>query len=187
MQRIYHSNREMESDLLEHRIIYLAGDLDYENGTKICGELAFLDESSHDEITFLINSPGGGTETCLGIYDMIQAIKSPVKTICVGEACSAAACLLAWGTPGLRFCSPRSYVMIHKMTTYNVGDTIEIDRAQFINKTIQKEINKLMAKHTGQSIKKIQKDCERDFYMTARQAVEYGIVDGLLSKKITKL
>jgi len=172
----------METDLLEHRIIYLAGELDYENGTKICGELAYLDKASKEEITFLINSPGGGTETCLGIYDMMQTIRSPIKTICVGEACSAAACLLAWGSPGRRLCSLRSYVMIHKMEVEAVGNIINIDRMQFINKHIQKEINKLLAKHTGQPLKKIEKDCENDHYLTAKEAIKYGIVDGLLSK-----
>lgn len=175
-ERIY----DVYSRLLKDRIIMLSGEINDEMANIIVGELLFLDSQNHDDISIYINSPGGSVTAGMAIYDTMNFIKSDVSTICVGMSASMAAFLLSSGTKGKRYALPNSEVMIHQPLGGASGQATEIKIvAQQILK-IKDKINKLLAKNTGQSIKKIEKNTERDYYLNAKEALEYGIIDKII-------
>jgi ATP-dependent Clp protease protease subunit len=164
--------------LLENRIVFLQGEIHTGNANELVMKLLYLQsENKKKPINFYLNSPGGDVIATLAIYDVMQIMSCPVATYCVGQAASGAAVLLAGGTKGKRFCLPHSRVMIHQPyggVSGQVSD-IEIQADEILrNRTV---LNEVLAKHTGKTVDQIAKDIDRDFFMTAVQAKEYGVVD----------
>lgn len=172
---------DIYSRLLKDRIIFLGSAIDDGVANSIIAQLLFLDsENSKEDIKLYINSPGGVVTSALAIYDTMQYVKSDVQTICVGLAASGAALLLAAGTKGKRFVLPNSEVLIHQVMGGTQGQATDIDiHAKHILK-LKDKLNKILAKHTGQKIEKIIKDTDRDYFMSAEEAKEYGIVDKII-------
>ena len=169
--------------LLENRIVFLQGEIHTGNANELIMKLLYLQsENKKKDINFYMNSPGGDVIATLAIYDVMQIISCPVATYCVGQAASGGAVLLAGGTKGKRFCLPHSRVMIHQPhggVSGQVSD-IEIQADEILrNRSV---LNEVLAKHTGQDIAQIEKDTARDFFLTAEQAKEYGLVDQLTAK-----
>ena len=175
-ERVY----DIYSRLLKDRIIFIGGEIDDDLANAVISELLFLDSQGNDEISIYINSPGGSITAGMAIYDTMSYVKSPISTICVGMAASMASVLLASGDKGKRFILPNSEVMIHQPLGGVSGQATEIkivaDRILFL----RNKLNKLLSEKTGQDIKKIEKDTERDHYLTAKEALEYGLVDKIL-------
>ena len=166
--------------LLENRIVFLQGEIHTGNANELVMKLLYLQsENKKKPINFYLNSPGGDVIATMAIYDVMQIMSCPVATFCVGQAASGAAVLLAGGTKGRRFCLPHSRVMIHQPhggVSGQVSD-IEIQADEILrNRSV---LNEILAKHTGQTAEKIAKDTDRDFFLTAQQAKEYGLVDEL--------
>jgi len=174
---------DIYSRLLKERIIFLGGVVDDHMANLVIAQLLFLDsQDSKRDVKLYINSPGGSVTAGLAIYDTMQYIKSDVSTICVGMAASMAAVLLASGKKGKRFALPNSEVLLHQVMGQAGGQAIEIEiSAKHIIK-IKGRLNKILAKHTGQTLAKIEKDTDRDFYLDSDQAKEYGLVDEIISK-----
>jgi len=164
--------------LLENRIVFLQGEIHTGNANELVMKLLYLQsENKKKPINFYLNSPGGDVIATLAIYDVMQIMSCPVATFCVGQAASGAAVLLAGGTKGKRFCLPNSRVMIHQPHGGVGGQVsdIEIQADEILrNRSV---LNEILAKHTGQTAEKIAKDTDRDFFLTAEKAKEYGIVD----------
>lgn len=171
--------------LLENRIILLQGDIHDLNASEVVMKLLYLQsENRRKEIHFYINSPGGSVSATLAIYDTMQILSCPVATYCVGLAASGGAVLLAGGTKGKRFALPHAKVMIHQPYGQVGGQVSDIQiQADEIVKT-RDTLNHILALHTGQPIDRIQRDTDRDFYMSADAAKEYGIVDDILTKHV---
>ncbi len=169
--------------LLENRIIFLQGVIVDENANELVMKLLYLQsENRRKDIHFYINSPGGSVNATLAIYDTMQILTCPVATYCVGQAASGGAVLLAGGTKGKRFILPHAKVMIHQPYGNVGGQVSDIEiQAEQILKT-RETLNQILAAHTGKPIDVIAKDTDRDFYMTANEAKQYGIVDDLLTK-----
>lgn len=178
---------DIYSRLLKDRIIFLGMPIDDTVANTVIAQLLFL-ESQDDtkEIRLYINSPGGSVSAALAIYDTIQYLKSDVSTICVGIAASAAAILLASGAKGKRFSLPNSDVLIHQVMGGASGQAVDVAIASKHILQIKDRINRILAKHTGQKIEKIEKDTDRDFFMTAEEAKVYGIVDKIIVSKKKK-
>ncbi|MGL4483702.1 MAG: ATP-dependent Clp endopeptidase proteolytic subunit ClpP [Anaerovoracaceae bacterium] len=172
------------SRLLNDRIIILSGEINDAVANTIIAQLLFLESQDSDaDIRLHINSPGGSVTAGLAIYDTMQYIKADVSTICLGSAASMGAFLLASGAEGKRFCLPNSEVMIHQPLGGFSGQASDIKiRAEQILKTKEK-LNKILAKHTGQNIKKITTDCDRDNFFSAEEAKAYGLIDAIVSKR----
>ncbi len=172
--------------LLENRIILLQGIIHDANANEVVMKLLFLQsENRHKDIHFYINSPGGGVSATLAIYDTMQILSCPVATYCVGVAASGGAVLLAGGAKEKRFALPHAKVMIHQPYGQVGGQVSDIEiQAQEILKT-REVLNQILAEHTGQPIERISKDTDRDFYMTAEEAKQYGVVDDILTKQKT--
>jgi len=175
------------SRLLKDRIIFLAEDVNSTSASLVVAQLLFLESEDPDkEINFYINSPGGSITDGMAIVDTINYIKCPVSTICVGMAASMGAVLLASGAKGKRYATPNSEILIHQPLIAGgglSGQTTEIKiHADHMVKTREK-LNKLLADRTGQSLEKIMQDTERDNYMSAQEALEYGLIDGILDKR----
>jgi ATP-dependent Clp protease protease subunit len=175
---------DIYSRLLKERIIFIGEPIDDDVANVIIAQMLFLDgEDSGKEISIYINSPGGVVSAGMAIYDTMQYIKSPVTTICVGQAASMASVLLAAGTKGKRFILPNSRVLIHQPMGGVQGQASDIDiHAKEILK-LRDRLNKILVKHTGQTLKKIEKDTDRDYFMSAEEAKEYGIVDEIIESK----
>jgi len=176
---------DIYSRLLKDRIIFLGTAIDDIVANTVIAQLLFLEADDPDRDIYLyINSPGGVVTAGLAIYDTMNYIKSPVSTICIGQAASMAALLLASGTKGKRFSLPHSRVMIHQPMGGFQGQAtdIEIHAREILN--LKDTLNKILAKHTGQPIEKIQTDTDRDFFMSGEDAKNYGIVDDVISKKV---
>ncbi len=175
---------DIYSRLLKDRIIFLGGPIDDNVANTVIAQFLFLEhEDSKKDITIYINSPGGTVTGTMAMYDTMQFIKCDVSTVCIGMAASGAAVILAAGKKGKRFTLPNSEVLIHQVMGGAEGQATEIEiSAKHILK-IKERLNKIMAKHTGQSIAKIEKDSDRDFYMTAEEAEDYGIVDEIIEKR----
>ena len=171
---------DIYSRLLKNRIILLSGEIDDNLANIVIAELLYLDSLSEDDIQLYINSPGGSISAGMAIYDTMKLIKSDVSTICVGMAASMGAFLLACGTKEKRYCLPNSEVMIHQPLGGVQGQATEIDivAKRIIN--LRKKLNTILAKNTKRSLKQIEKDTERDYYMSATEALDYGIVDEIL-------
>ncbi|BGI51540.1 MAG: ATP-dependent Clp endopeptidase proteolytic subunit ClpP [Buchnera aphidicola (Ceratovacuna japonica)] len=175
---------DIYSRLLKERIIFLTGIINDNLSNNIISQLLFLESKDiKKEIYLYINSPGGLITSGMSIYDTMQFIKPDVNTICIGQACSMGAFILTTGTRGKRFSLPNSRIMIHQPIGQYKGQAtdIEIHANEII--LIKKKINKIMSKHTGKSIKKIEKDTERDYFMSSKQALKYGLIDNILKKR----
>lgn len=176
------------SRLLKDRIIFLGEDVNPTSASLVIAQLLFLESEDPDKEIFLyINSPGGSITDGMGIVDTMNYIKCPVTTICVGLAASFGAVLLANGEKGKRFATPNSEILIHQPLIGGggiSGQTTEIKiHADHMVKTREK-LNKLLSEKTGQPIEQIEKDTERDHYMSAQEALEYGLIDGIMDKRI---
>ena len=174
------------SRLLKDRIIFLSEDVNNVTASLVVAQLLFLESEDPDkEISLYINSPGGSITDGMAIVDTINYIKSPVSTICVGMAASMGAVLLASGEKGRRFATPNSEILIHQPLISGglSGQTTEIKiHADHMVRTREK-LNKLLSDRTGQSLETIERDTERDNYMTAEEALKYGLIDGILGKR----
>ena len=175
---------DIYSRLLKERVVFLVGPVEDHVANLIVAQLLFLESENPDkDIHFYINSPGGSVSAGLAVYDTMQFIKPDVSTMCVGQAASMGALLLAGGTPGKRFCLPHSRVMIHQPLGGFQGQATDIDiHAREILKA-RERLNEILVKHTGQSIDKIQQDTERDKFMSSEEASNYGLVDAVLSTR----
>lgn len=172
--------------LLENRIVFLQGEIHYANANETVMKLLYLQsENRRKDIHFYLNSPGGSVTATLAIYDTMQMLSCPVATYCVGEACSGAAVLLVGGAKGKRFCLPNSRVMLHQPMGGVGGQVsdIEIQAAEMFR--YRDVLNEIISKHSGKSIEQIAKDTDRDFFLSAGQAQEYGLVDDILTKPPT--
>lgn len=175
---------DIYSRLLKDRIIFLGTEISDQVANVVVAQLLFLESEDPEKDVFLyINSPGGLVSAGLAIYDTMQYIKPPVSTICMGQAASMAATLLAAGTDGKRIALPNSRVMIHQPLggTRGQATDIEIHTKEILE--TRKTLNGILAKHTKQPLKKIGKDTDRDFFMSAEEALKYGIVDKIIEKR----
>jgi len=174
------------SRLLKDRIIFLSEDVNHVTASLVIAQMLFLESEDPDkEISFYINSPGGSITDGMAIVDTMNYIKCPVTTICVGMAASMGSVLLACGAKGKRFATPNSEILIHQPLISGglAGQTTEIKiHADHMVKTREK-LNKLLSEKTGQSLEQIEKDTERDHYMTAQEALEYGLIDAIIEKR----
>jgi len=175
---------DIYSRLLKERIIFLAGPILDPVANSIIAQMLFLEhQDPKKDIQFYINSPGGSVTAGMAIYDTMQYVKPDVSTICVGIAASMGATLLCAGAKGKRFALPNSEILLHQVMGEVGGQAIEIEiSAKHIIK-IKDKLNQILAKHTGQSISKVEKDTDRDFYMSAQEAKEYGIIDQIIKNK----
>jgi ATP-dependent Clp protease protease subunit len=175
---------DIYSRLLKERIIFLVGQVEYHMANLIVAQMLFLESENPDkDIHLYINSPGGSVTAGLSIYDTMQFIKPDVSTMCIGQAASMGAFLLTAGAKGKRFCLPNSRTMIHQPSGGAQGQATDIHiQSQEILK-IKERLNKLMAEHTGQSVKKVTEDTERDNFMSAKESKDYGLVDQVLDKR----
>lgn len=175
---------DIYSRLLKERIIFLTGQVEDHMANLVVAQLLFLESENPDKDIYLyINSPGGSVTAGMSIYDTMQFIKPNVSTVCMGQACSMGAFLLAGGTPGKRHVLPNSRVMIHQPLGGFQGQASDIQiHAQEIL-TIKQKLNKLLAEHTGQLLEVVERDTDRDNFMSADQAVEYGLVDSVLNHR----
>ncbi|EKE16038.1 MAG: ATP-dependent Clp protease proteolytic subunit [uncultured bacterium] len=174
---------DIYSRLLKDRIIFLGTAIDDGVANAIIAQLLFLEQqNSKEDIKLYINSPGGVVSSALAIYDTMQYVRPDVQTICVGLAASGAALLLAAGAKGKRMILPNGEVMIHQVLGGAQGQASDVDiHARHILKT-KDQLNKILAKHTGQKIAKIEKDTDRDYFMSSEEAMKYGIVDRVIAK-----
>ena len=176
---------DIYSRLLKERIVFLVGPVNDAAANLIVAQMLFLESENPDkDIHFYINSPGGSVSAGMAIYDTMQFIKPDVSTLCTGMAASMAAFLLAAGAKGKRFALPNSTVMIHQPLGGFQGQASDIEiHAKYIL-SLRERLNKLLARHTGQSVDKIDRDTDRDNFLTAEESVAYGIVDEVLHKRV---
>ena len=175
---------DIYSRLLKERVVFLVGPVNDATANLIVAQLLFLESENPDkDIYFYINSPGGSVTAGMAIYDTMQFIKPDVSTLCIGQAASMGSFLLAAGAKGKRFCLPNSRVMIHQPLGGFQGQAsdIEIHAREILY--IRERLNKMLAEHTGQPVEQIEKDTDRDNFMSAEAAVEYGIVDKVLASR----
>ena len=175
---------DIYSRLLKERVVFLVGPVEDMGANVILAQFLFLEsENPEKEISFYINSPGGSVTSGLAIYDTMQFIKPEVSTLCVGQAASMGAFLLTAGAKGKRSCLPNSRVMIHQPSAGFQGQAsdIEIHAKEVIG--MKRRLNELMAKHTGQPVERIEKDTDRDNFLSAEDALAYGLIDKILGKR----
>jgi len=172
---------DIYSRLLKNRIILLSGEINDDTANIVIAELLYLDSLGESDISLYINSPGGSITSGMAIYDTMNFIKSDVSTTCVGMAASMAAFLLSCGKKGKRYCLPNSEVMIHQPLGGVQGQATEIDivAKRIIN--LKNKLNNILANNTKKNIKQIEKDTDRDYYMSATEALDYGIIDKILN------
>ena len=175
---------DIYSRLLKERVIFLVGPVEDYMANLICAQLLFLEAENPDkDIHLYINSPGGSVTAGMSIYDTMQFIKPDVSTICIGQACSMGAFLLAGGAEGKRHCLPNSRMMIHQPLGGFQGQASDIDIHAKEILHIRHRLNSLLAHHTGQSLETIERDTERDNFMSAERAAEYGLIDSVINKR----
>lgn len=174
---------DIYSRLLKDRIIILSDEINDNNANSVVAQLLYLDSLNHDDIHLYINSPGGSITAGMAIYDTMNVINSDVSTICIGMAASMAAFLLSSGEKGKRFILPNSEVMIHQPLGGAQGQATEIKIAAERILKLKDKLNNILSKNTGQKMEIIEKDTERDNFMTAEEALKYGIIDKILDKK----
>ncbi len=186
IEKSQHGERayDIYSRLLKDRIIFLAGPIIDPVANSIIAQMLFLaSQDQNKEIKLYINTPGGSVTAGLAIYDTMQYVKCPISTVCIGLAGSMGATLLAAGAKGKRFSLPNAEILLHQVAGGVTGEAIEIEiTAKQIIK-IKGKLNKILARHTGQSLEKIEKDTDRDFYLNASEAKEYGIIDEVIKPK----
>ncbi|MBU4284821.1 ATP-dependent Clp endopeptidase proteolytic subunit ClpP [Patescibacteria group bacterium] len=175
---------DIYSRLLKDRIIFLGGPIDDIVANSVIAQLLFLEnQDPKKDILIYINSPGGGVTSTMAIYDTMQFVKSDISTVCIGMAASGAAVILAAGAKGKRMALPNSEVMIHQVMGEAGGQASDIEiSAKHILK-IKQKLNKILAKHTGQKTDKVEKDSDRDYYMSAEEAKDYGLIDEIIDKR----
>lgn len=172
------------SRLLKERVIFCVGPVEDHMANLIVAQLLFLESENPDqEISLYINSPGGSVTAGMSIYDTMQFLKAPVSTICVGQACSMGAFLLAAGEKGRRFCLPNARVMIHQPSGGFQGQASDMDIHVREILQIRHRLNSLLAKHTGQPLERLEKDTDRDNFMSGEEAKAYGLVDAVIEKR----
>ena len=175
---------DIYSRLLEDRVVFLNGEVNSQSANLVIAQLIFLEaKDPTKDINLYINSPGGSVSDGLAIFDTMNYIKCDVSTICVGMAASMGAFLLAAGTKGKRYALPNSEVMIHQPLGGARGQATDIAiQAEHILK-LKKKLTKLLAENSGQNVDKVAADCERDYYMSAKEALDYGIIDKVFTKR----
>ena len=174
---------DIYSRLLKERIVFLVGAVNDSVASLVTAQLLFLEsENPKKEIYFYINSPGGLVTSGLGIYDTMQYIKSPVSTLCIGQASSMGSFLLAAGEKGKRFSLPNSRIMVHQPSAGFQGQATDIHAKEIL--LLKERLNKIYSKHTGKSVKEISSALERDKFMTADEAKEFGLIDKVVDKRI---
>jgi ATP-dependent Clp protease protease subunit len=175
---------DIYSRLLKERIIFLGTEINDDVSNLVVAQLLFLQsEDAEKDISIYINSPGGVVTAGLAIYDTMQFLKCPITTYCIGQAASMGAVLLAAGTKGKRFALPNARIMIHQPLGGSQGQAtdIEIQTKEILR--MKKRLNEILAEHTGKPFKVLEKDTDRDFFMSAEEAVKYGLVDEVVTKK----
>lgn len=173
---------DIYSRLLKERILFIGGPVDDDVANLIIAQLLFLvAEDSAKDINVYINSPGGVVTAGMAIYDTLQYIKAPISTICIGQAASMGALLLTAGDKGKRFALPNARIMIHQPLGGAQGQATDIEIQTLEILRMKKLLNEILAKHTGQSLAKVEKDTDRDFYMSAEEAVKYGLIDQVIT------
>jgi ATP-dependent Clp protease protease subunit len=172
---------DIYSRLLKERIIFIGSGINDQVANAVIAQLLFLEsQDNKSDVKIYVNSPGGSVTSALAIYDTMRYIKCDISTICVGLAASAASLLLSAGKKGKRFALPNSEIMIHQVMGGVEGQATDIDiHAKHILK-IKERLNKILAKHTGQKLAKVTKDAERDYFMSAEEAMKYGIIDKII-------
>jgi ATP-dependent Clp protease protease subunit len=175
---------DIYSRLLKERIIFIGGPITDDEANAVIAQLLFLDhEDSKKDIQIYINSPGGSVTAGLAIYDTMQHVKPDVSTICVGMAASMGAVLLAAGKKGKRFALPNSQILIHQVMGGAEGQATEIEITARQILKIKDKLNQILSKHTDQSLAKIEKDTDRDYYMSSQEAKDYGLIDEIIKAK----
>ena len=174
---------DIYSRLLKDRIIILSGEIDDAMSNSIVAQLLYLDGINHADISIYINSPGGRITAGMAIYDTMNFISSKVSTICIGMAASMAAFLLSSGERGKRYCLENAEVMIHQPLGGAQGQATEIKIAAERILRLKKKLNNILSINTGKTLKKVEKDTERDYFMDSNEALEYGIIDEVLVKR----
>jgi ATP-dependent Clp protease protease subunit len=173
---------DIYSRLLKDRIVFLGGQIGDELANLVTAQLLFLEsEDPEREINMYINSPGGSVTAGLAIYDTMQFVRPPVSTLCVGQAASMGAVLLAAGEKGKRYALPNARIMIHQLSGGFEGQAADIDIQAREALRLRELLNEILANHSGQTIKKIEKDTDRDNFLSAAQAVEYGLIDEVIA------
>ncbi|MBS3952307.1 MAG: ATP-dependent Clp endopeptidase proteolytic subunit ClpP [Methylomicrobium sp.] len=176
---------DIYSRLLKERVIFLVGQVEDYSANLIVAQLLFLESENPDkDIHLYINSPGGSVTAGMAIYDTMQFIKPDVSTMCIGQAASMGALLLTGGAKGKRFCLPHSRMMIHQPLGGYQGQASDIDIHAREILLIREKLNKVLAAHTGQALEKIQQDTDRDNFLSASDAVEYGLIDKVLTTRV---
>ena len=171
---------DIYSKLLKNRIILLSGEITDEVSSSVVAQMLYLDSINHEDIYLYINSPGGSVTSGLAIYDTMNFVKSDVSTICFGIAASMGAFLLSSGCRGKRLILPNSDVMIHQVLGKSEGQASDIEIATNRILNLKNRLNKILSKNTGKTIKKIEVDTDRDNYLSASEAIKYGIVDKII-------
>jgi len=175
---------DIYSRLLKDRIIFLGSAIDDDVSNLVIAQMLFLESEDPDrEISFYLNTPGGVVSAGLAIYDTMQYIRPAVHTICMGQAASMGALLLAAGEKGKRSALPNSRIVIHQPLGGSQGQATDIGIQAKEILRLKQDLNGILARHTGQSVKKVEADTERDYYMTSSQAKEYGIIDEIITKR----
>ena len=186
IEKSQHGERayDIYSRLLKDRIVFLAGPISDAVANSIIAQILFLaSKDPQKDIQLYINTPGGSVTAGLAIYDTIQYVKCSISTVCIGMAGSMGATLLAAGAKGKRFALPNAEVLLHQVAGGVTGQAVEIEiTARQIIK-IKEKLNKILAKHTGQPLERVEKDTDRDFYLSAEEAKEYGIIDEVIKTK----
>jgi len=176
---------DIYSRLLKERIIFLGNSIDDRLANLVMAQLLFLEaEDPEKDINLYINSPGGLITSTMAIYDTMQFIKSPISTICMGQAASGAALILAAGEKGKRFALPHARILLHQPSGGTTGSATDVGIHAKEILRMRDMMNKILAKHTDQAVGKINKDTDRDFIMTSEQAMEYGIIDEIFTKRL---
>lgn len=175
-ERVY----DIYSRLLKDRIIIMSGEIDDINSNTIVAELLYLDSINHDDISLYINSPGGSVTAGMAIYDTMNYIKSDVSTICVGMAASMGAFLLSSGKKGKRYALPNSEVMIHQPLGGAQGQATEIKIAAERILKLKDKLNAMLSKNTGKPLEIVEKDTERDYFLSSKEALDYGLIDKII-------
>lgn len=175
------------SRLLKDRIVFISGEIDDNLANRVIAELLYLDSTGNEDINIYINSPGGSVSAGMAIYDTMNFVKSDVSTTCLGIAASMAAFLLSSGKKGKRYILPNADVMIHQPLGGAQGQATDIKIASDRIIDLRKRLNRMLSKNTSQSLKKIEKDTERDNYLSAKESLEYGLVDKIITEKGSRI
>ncbi|ABS77050.1 ATP-dependent Clp endopeptidase proteolytic subunit ClpP [Coxiella burnetii] len=175
---------DIYSRLLKDRVIFLVGQVEDHMANLAIAQMLFLEsENPNKDINLYINSPGGAVTSAMAIYDTMQFVKPDVRTLCIGQAASAGALLLAGGAKGKRHCLPHSSVMIHQVLGGYQGQGTDIQIHAKQTQRVSDQLNQILAKHTGKDIERVEKDTNRDYFLTPEEAVEYGLIDSIFTER----